>query len=174
MPPKFSLARQRASDLLEEGAVRKTPVPVERLAKLAGASVKYEDFEGKLSGMVHRKPDGTIIIGVNGKHAPTRQRFTIAHEIGHVLLHKNEKLHIDEKSPIGFRDQKSGLAIDDQEIEANQFAAELLMPRSLLEKDVERLPGDIELNEAIDRLAHKYEVSVEAMTIRLNALGFVS
>ena len=46
--------------------------------------------------------------GSNGKHAPTRQRFTIAHEIGHVLLHKNEKLHIDEKSPIGFRDQKSG------------------------------------------------------------------
>jgi Zn-dependent peptidase ImmA (M78 family) len=175
MPPKFSLARQRASDLLEQGSILRTPVPVEKLAKLIGASVRYESFaEGKLYGMVHQKPDGTIIIGVNGKDAPTRQRFTIAHEIGHVLLHKNEKLHIDERSPIGFRDHKSSMAIDDHEIEANQFAAELLMPGSFLEKDVRQLPADIELNEAIARLAHKYVVSVEAMTIRLTSLGFVA
>jgi Zn-dependent peptidase ImmA (M78 family) len=125
-------------------------------------------------GMVHRNSDGTAVIGVNSMDAPNRQRFTIAHEIGHLLLHKDEHLHVDEKSPIGLRNDRSSLAIDEREIEANQFAAELLMPVELLEKDLGRLPDDIETEEAVTRLARLYQVSEQAMTVRLTALKVLS
>lgn len=124
--------------------------------------------------MVHRKPDGSAVIGVNSVDAPVRQRFTIAHEIGHFILHKDEALHVDEKSLIGLRDRKSSLAVDEREIEANQFAAELLMPATFLQKDILNLPDDIEVEEAITKLAHRYQVSTQAMTFRLTALGCLS
>jgi Zn-dependent peptidase ImmA (M78 family) len=145
-------------------------VPIERLAQLANATVRYEPFAGKLYGMVHRSSDGTAVIGVNSLDAPNRQRFTIAHEIGHLLLHKDERFHVDEKSVIGLRNDRSSMATDEREIEANQFAAELLMPRGFLDKDLNGLPDDIEAEDAVSRLAQKYQVSVQAMTVRLTAL----
>jgi Zn-dependent peptidase ImmA (M78 family) len=170
MAPRFTLARRKAIELLELSKVKKAPVPVEKLAELAGASVTLEPFAGELYGMVHRKSDGTAVIGVNSLDAPNRRRFTIAHEIGHLLLHKDESLHVDEKFPIGLRSELSGMAVDENEIEANQFAAELLMPVSFLKRDLENLPDDIEADAAIERLAKQYRVSTQAMTIRLTAL----
>jgi Zn-dependent peptidase ImmA (M78 family) len=108
---------------------------------------------------------------VNSMHAPTRRRFTVAHELGHLLLHKNESLHIDERFPIGFRSAASSQAVDASEIEANQFAAELLMPMSLLTADLAAMPPDIDSEAAVTELAQRYEVSEQAMTIRLSALG---
>lgn len=104
-------------------------------------------------------------------HPETRRRFTIAHELGHLLLHKDEKLHIDERFPIGFRDGVSSLAEDDNEIEANQFASELLMPLEFLAKDLKDLSLDMESEEAIAELANRYQVSLQAMTIRLSRLA---
>lgn len=171
MPPRYSLARRRALDLLKEARVKKPPVPVEELASLVRAKIRFEPFAGQLYGMVHRNSNGTAVIGVNSIDAPNRQRFTIAHEIGHLLLHK-ESLHVDEKSLIGLRNEQSSKATDAKEIEANQFAAELLMPFGFLDKDLQRLSNDndIEAEDAVAQLAQKYQVSVQAMTIRLTAL----
>jgi Zn-dependent peptidase ImmA (M78 family) len=170
MPPRYALARRRALDLLKEARVKKPPVPVEELASLVRAKIRFEPFAGQLYGMVHRYSNGTAVIGVNSIDAPNRQRFTIAHEIAHLLLHKDESLHVDEKSPIGLRNEQSSKATDAKEIEANQFAAELLMPFKFLEKDLQQLSVDIESEDAVAQLAQKYQVSVQAMTIRLSAL----
>ena len=79
---------------------------------------------------------------------------------------------MDKYFPIGLRTEVSSLAIDDKEIEANQFAAELLMPAAWVLRDARDLHIDFEHDdEAINDLADKYEVSVRAMTIRLSALG---
>src|SRR5947209_4096592 len=110
MTPRFSLARRKARDLLRVAKVKEAPVPVERLARLVGAHIYYEPFDGLVSGMIHRQADGVSIIGVNSAHPISRQRFTIAHELGHLILHKDERLHVDEKSPIGFRNEESGRA----------------------------------------------------------------
>jgi Zn-dependent peptidase ImmA (M78 family) len=175
MPPRFTLARRRAAELLTEGQIKKAPIPVERLAELVNATVRYEPLAGdQLSGMVHRRKDGRAVIGVNSLDPPTRRRFTIAHEIGHLILHKNEQFHVDEKFPIGLRNEVSSLAVDEKEIEANQFAAELLMPSDLIAKDIEELPSDIETEDAISRLARHYQVSIQAMTIRLSTLGILA
>ena len=177
MRPRYSLARRRARQLLEEGGVASPPVPLERLAELCDAAIRYEPFEGDLSGMVHRRPEGSSVIGVNSSHSPSRQRFTIAHEIGHLLLHGDEEIHIDEKRPLGRRDELSSQAEDPREIEANQFAAELLMPESLTRQVVFNLVDDdpeVAVEEAIEKLARTFRVSQLAMTHRLTNLRIIS
>jgi Zn-dependent peptidase ImmA (M78 family) len=171
MRPRYTLARRKAIELLRIGRVKRPPVPVERLVATAGATLRHEPFAGELSGTVYRRPDGNAVIGVNSLHSPARKRFTIAHELGHLFLHKDEELHVDEQSPIGLRTAISSKAIDPNEIEANQFAAELLMPQEFLITDLESLPANLEADAAIDLLAKRYEVSTEAMTIRLSKLG---
>lgn len=77
------------------------------------------------------------VIGVNTQHAPVRQNFTTAHELGHLLMHDQEQLHIDHAFRVRLRDDVSSQGTDDAEREANFFAASLLMPRTFLEADLE-------------------------------------
>jgi len=146
------------------------PVPVIELAEKLGAKIKKEAFVGKgdVSGMLFR--DGShAIIGVNANHARTRQRFTIAHEIGHLLLHEGKEVHLDRNFAIRviLRDSTSSDASRKEEIEANRFAAELLMPFDMLIEDIEKNPIDVEDQSAIKHLAKKYAVSSQAMTFRV-------
>lgn len=168
---RYLLARTRANDLLRKGKVNAAPVPVEELAGIVGAEIRFEPYpDGELAGMCLRKSDGTGIIGVNATHPITRRRFTIAHELGHFLLHA-DGVHVDERiplNPIGLRYGSTSQSADPKEIEANAFAADLLMPLSLLRK--EALPSDFGADDDIARLAARYDVSVQAMTIRLTTL----
>lgn len=146
-------------------------MPVEKLAALVDATIRYEPFDGEMSGMVHRSPEGKAIIGVNSSHSRERRRFTIAHELGHLLLHADEAFHVDEKFRIEeflmYRNGSSSLATDAREIEANQFAAELLMPSHMLKAHLVSLLGGVDM-DAIDELAGLFDVSIQAMTIRLS------
>ena len=92
--------------------------------------------------------EGTPIIGVNALHHPNRQRFTIAHECGHLILHKpqiTKEVHVDKAlaSPMLMRDSVSAAGVDEMEIEANLFAAELLMPKAILAKALGNEPFDM-------------------------------
>jgi Zn-dependent peptidase ImmA (M78 family) len=62
------------------------------------------------------------------------------------------------------------MAVDPKEIEANRFAAELLMPYNMVLADLKKRPIDVENEEAIRELAQKYQVSVQAMTHRITNL----
>jgi Zn-dependent peptidase ImmA (M78 family) len=105
-------------------------VPVERIAKAEGISLVLKDVEGDISGFLLRRDDGSPVIGVNSHHPPVRQRFTVAHELGHYLLGDEDSLHIDRE--LRLRSNLSSQGVDSDEIEANLFAAELLMPGFLL------------------------------------------
>jgi Zn-dependent peptidase ImmA (M78 family) len=113
---------------------------------------------------VEKPADIFVMIGQfdqHGKTCPNRQRFTIAHELGHLLLHKDE-VHIDR----AFRNSISSQAIDANEIEANRFAAELLMPFHLLKnEDISNI--DVEDESSLRDLARKFKVSLQAMTLRV-------
>jgi Zn-dependent peptidase ImmA (M78 family) len=63
-------------------------VPVEQIAESYGIELRYEPAEQELSGALIRKGRKEVVIGVNSSHHPNRQRFTIAHEIAHFLLHE--------------------------------------------------------------------------------------
>src|SRR3989338_1956333 len=80
--------------LLASNRIRKPPVRVKMIAKNLGVHIRYEPFEDDVSGALFRDTDNTII-GVNSLHPPNRQRVTIAHEIGHLLLHEM-KMHVDK------------------------------------------------------------------------------
>lgn len=164
--------REAAEELLRSENVGEPPVPVERLARRLGAQLRYEPFEGDLSGLLFREAD-RVVIGVNSLHPKTRQRFTIAHELGHLVLHTDDAIHVDKKFRVRLRDEVSAQAIDPAEIAANTFAAELLMPAAMLKRDVTGHTLDFEDDEFIRSLAHRYKVSLQAMIFRLTNLGFV-
>lgn len=163
-----------AREILTKFKVEKAPVPIERIAKGLGAALQFEPFEGKddVSAILFRD-DKRTIIGVNSAHARTRQRFSIAHECGHLLLHKG-KMYVDAR--VNFRDSISGLAVDPEEIEANALAAEVLMPRAFIVVELEKLLQKYESHDdeqIIRELARIFEVSQQAMEFRLKNLGMM-
>ena len=175
MRARYALARKKATDLLQEATIVAPPVPVEKLAKLKGAVVRYEPFQGQMSGLLYKsKAPDQAVIGVNALDPGFRQRFTIAHELGHLLLHEDTELQVDQHAFLAFRDPKSSSTNDPKEVEANQFAATLLMPEELLRQGVLDLEGDQDLENSISKLAQQFGVSEQAMTIRLTSLRWIT
>ncbi|WP_186136213.1 ImmA/IrrE family metallo-endopeptidase [Burkholderia gladioli] len=164
--PRYSRISREVSDLLDKAGVEDAPVPVEEIAAMVGARVTYNDFQNEISGLLLRRSQ-SIVIGVASEQSEARQRFTIAHEIGHLLLHEGEELHVDADFRVNLRSSASSRADDVTEIEANAFAASLLMPIEFLKKDVARMRIDVEDCDQIEQLANKYGVSAQAMTFRL-------
>lgn len=182
MAPRYAMARREAWNLLQECHIIGPPVPVERLTEQCGATLRFEPFDGDVSGIVFKQTDGSSIIGVNSAQSSTRQRFTIAHEIGHLLLHRGGDIHIDEKplsklltprEPVKKRDNISSQATDAREIEANQFAAELLMPEEFIRQSVEDLDPETPVDEAIESLSRLFQVSSTAIIYRLTNLRII-
>jgi Zn-dependent peptidase ImmA (M78 family) len=157
------------AEVLQRHRIVRPPVPVDQIVRALGAELRYVPYEGELSGMLYHER-GTVLIAVNSLHHPNRRRFTIAHECAHLLLHKDQDLFIDRGSIKYNRDARSAQGTDRKEVEANRFAAELLMPRKFLEKDLSNMHLDVEDEGALEQLAKKYEVSVQALAWRINRL----
>jgi len=83
------------------------------------------------------------------------------------LLHDGEELRVDTQFKLNLRSPESSTAEDIEEIEANAFAASLLMPHTFMKKDVTDLILDIDDARKVRALSRRYEVSAQAMTIRL-------
>ena len=161
-----------ARQLLDELRIHTAPVPVVKIARRQ-ATIARESLGDDVSGMLIPTKDGPVIV-VNSDHSPTRQRFTIAHELGHLILHNYTTPHADRRYKVRFRDATSSEGTDVEEIEANQFAAALLMPKNLLIKKLidigfEHDP-DEEDAEQLAEVAKAFNVSRQALSIRLSSL----
>lgn len=165
---RFKEIRDSVEQLLKQRKVRRPPVPVERIAEGLGLAIRYTPADEELSGAIIRTHK-EVVIGVNSRHHSNRRRFTIAHELGHYRLHSGVEVHVDEDFRVNLRDEESSKGVNWEEVEANRFAAELLMPTKFLLRDVEKFRG-IDAG-AIQVLARRYKVSAEAMEIRLANLG---
>jgi len=165
-------AASEAARILKESGLGSIPIDVEAVAETLGLQVFVEAYDGSTSGVLISEEDGTRLIGINEGQPKTRQRFTIAHEIGHATMHllDTHSVFVDQPRQVLFRDGRSTLATDRREIEANTFAAELLMPAvaireyfgtHLTEVNIER-PERI-----VDLMAKQFEVSPQAMSYRL-------
>lgn len=162
--------KRQAVQILKTLKIAQPPVPLEQIAQYAGVEVLYKPAEQDISGFVYRH-DNEVVIGINEDHPPTRQRFTLAHELGHLLLHDKD-FFIDHFEK--FRNVKSSQAVDPDEIEANAFAAELLMPEEFIFRDISQLDDNLTVDAAIKQLADRYFVSEKSMRIRLNHLGLIT
>lgn len=133
-------------------------------------NLKSENLENNISGLLVIK-NGISHIVYNSKDLPQRQRFTIAHELGHYFLHKDSLIFVDTDKVL-YRNDESKKGEYKKEIEANSFSASLLMPESFIIEEINSLNRDYLRIDDIEILAKKFKVSVQAMSFRLSNLGF--
>ena len=165
-------ARAAAREVLQQHNVKRAPVQIERIIKSMSIVLDYAPLDEDLSGMAFIK-DGVSIIGLNALHHPNRQRFSAAHELAHHILHEPKlhgEVHVSKGLRVLRRDPISSQGTDPIEIEANTFAAELLMPHEHLLEACGEEGLDMDDEVQIERLAKKFRVSVAAVKFRLASL----
>ncbi len=153
-----------AEMMLRRLTISDPPVVPETIAKMLNIPVFEWAFPDEISGLfvVDR---GTVCIGVNQSHPKVRQRFTVAHELGHFAFSDGQDLFVDFiDNGTEIRDKKDQLA----EKRANFFAASLLMPRQWLRRDFSELGID-----GLSMLSRKYQVSEQALWFRLLNLKLI-
>jgi hypothetical protein len=153
---RVNTARKLARKILKDSKIAAAPTPLQVVVKHLQKDYKLgvyssENFSDALSGILVTVDDecggvSTSEIHYNENHSRARQRFTIAHEIGHLLFNTTHS---------GV-DKSYGNTSSVAEVEANQFASELLMPLNILKVDFKSCT-----NLAV--LAKKYQVSEEAL-----------
>jgi hypothetical protein len=160
MSTEFSFSHRLQPNELQilEEYTGEIPVRVGALAKALGLDVVVATLPLSISGMV--KPEGgTYVIKVNRFEPKERQRFTIAHEIAHYLLHRN----LIAKGVVDSTLYRSKLS-SRLEAEANKLAADILMPRQIVSRELSNVPEYVDDVDAY--LAEKFRVSKSAMDIR--------
>lgn len=139
----IGVARTLAHNLLKDAGITEIPVSLWKVIRYIQSKNNLEvmpyNFGEKISGMLVMA-DENATIGYNNEQHRHRRRFTIGHELGHLLMG-----HICNND-----------ASDHHEQEANEFAAELLMPLALLKNDYRK-------TKVLKELAKQYTVSEEAM-----------
>ena len=170
-------ARLAGERLAEEFGSGAAAINVEDIARQLGLEVVYDYLGPDVSGLLVTNDHGACIAVQDSDH-PNRQRFTIAHEVGHFVLRhqfqRGEHVHVDRGNFISQRGPRASTGTDHMEIEANQFAAGLLMPGRLLRRRVRELArGGPLLDHLVRDLATEFGVSEQAMTIRLTTLGLL-
>jgi len=140
---------------------QRAPVDLSGLARALGLVVKAATLPPGKSGEI--RPDGkdSFIIRVNRHDSLGRQRFTVAHEIAHFLLHRS-LIGSGISDDALYRSNQS----DRVEAEANRLASDIVMPSSLLENAVQVAKG-IGVEDITGQLAESFQVSPAAMKIKL-------
>ena len=165
-----------ASSLIKLADLEKPAIDIKKIANFLDVAVMPYDLGNEISGVLVLTDDkGTI--GFNPSHTEQRRRFTIAHELGHYVLHKknHNDVFVDRDFIVMYRrgnDEYSD-AERIQEQEANAFAASILMPQHLIENELKNNNYYAEFSEhdLIVKLSKTFKVSVVAMTFRLNNLS---
>jgi Zn-dependent peptidase ImmA (M78 family) len=162
--------------ILKDFGITEPSVSVSVVAKKAGIELIPYEFGENISGALFIE-DGKATIGYSPSEPVVRQRFTVAHELGHYFLHQdaNSSLFFD-KTQILFRDELNSSGRR-KEREANAFAASLLMPQRFINNSLARIrktPGRLTDEEIIRELANEYKVSQIAMSYRLGNLGHMN
>ena len=147
------------------------PVPVEAIAEdLLGLRISQSDGLGDCSGMLLPRERHILLNAAESPLADPqlrRQRFTIAHEIGHWVCHCLGGRRAEQPLAMCRQQDLSQDADRMIEREANVFAAELLMPERLV------LEARSQSND-LESLAVRFDVSKIAMEWRLHNLGLVA
>jgi|TARA_R110002050_G_scaffold297886_1_gene460006 Zn-dependent peptidase ImmA (M78 family) len=163
IPPIFENIGTTADVLryAEKQGIETDPLDVSQLTKALGIKMYFEPMKGEESGSLKKhKKTGEWHMTVNSLHHPHRQRFTIAHEIGHHVQHGAFKDEFIDTN--FFRNGDS----NKMEAEANSFAAELLMPKDKFDRFIS------DVSSKTEDIASHFQVSSMAVRIRAKELGY--
>ena len=159
--PNYSYARKMARKVLKDYKLNQVPTDLKKLVE--GLGLKFielndpEDIDGAILE-IEGKPKMAVL---NTTKSITRQRFTLAHELGHIFLnHTKRDVYDGETSRENEGEFSSKSSKPPKETEADIFASELLIPYEQLKKHADKL-GDL------DGLAELFQVSKQAMTIAI-------
>jgi Zn-dependent peptidase ImmA (M78 family) len=156
--PDYRHAEREAIRLLNESGIFEPPVNPVEIAHTIGMHVNFVSFSGESEGVSGLYDPAQNAIFVNQEEAGVRQTFTIAHELGHRVLH--QEWATSEAYKVLWRDPRRQTK-DRWEQEANAFAANLLMPRQMVDR-YRSLP--------ISSVAKIFAVSESVATYRLQNL----
>lgn len=156
MTPDYQRAKGEAIGLLQQFGLEKPPVNPMEIAQHLGVKISFVEFEKKLNNISGFYDFEEDTIFVNMEEYPLRQTFTIAHELGHRILHAEWAQSADYK--VLMREDAS--TVDPKEAEANAFAANLLVPRFMLDNYWEGL--------STTQLSQLFVVSVPVIRNRIS------
>lgn len=149
-----------AERALIEANLMGPPVAIGNIARLLGIEVLASALSSEISGQIRLRPnDGVYEIKVNIADPAVRQRFTVAHEVGHFLLHRNDIDGDGITDSILFRSKLS----TKKEVEANKVAARLLLPWNLVTEWTKSVHGTSVNPALIEEIASAWKVS--ALTV---------
>lgn len=146
---------------------------IEAVVKKIGGCIDIkEKFDDLCDGTIIKKPDGSFQIAISKHRPPQRQAFTIAHELGHLFLHMGYRTNTALWEA---QDQKvfRRFGSSEQEYQANEFAAALLMPREKYEEILLRNKNKLEDGYDIGAVADHFHVSKAAALNRGRFLGYL-
>ena len=180
---RFEFIERKAKRLRDRLGYEDLNLDMKKLLKSNKITFIERDLPDDISGVSMITKERKKFIIVNKNQSENRKKFTIAHELGHILLKHSTSLntqkHADDSkraSQILFRNQNSSDGSDWKEVEANRFAAALLMPRHLLDLEIEKIQKNNSKNYLSEldvyKLSDIFGVSTIAMSIRLTSLGF--
>lgn len=144
---------------LVESFLSAAPVKVGELARALGLEVVVAPLPLNISGSIEPRGN-SFVIKVNRYEPKARQRFTIAHEIAHYLLHR-DRISGGLVDSVLYRSKLASRL----EAEANRLAADIIMPHDLIANHIVNLDM---YDDKIDRLAERFNVSRQAAEIRLS------
>lgn len=162
--PSRASAEFMAEAVLRTNGITHPPVEIVELAKSVGI-IAITIAPLSKAGVTHALPNGEFAVIVREQDGPERQRFTIAHEVGHRILHPAYESH-------GMLEQvaaRGDYGIIERAV--NHFAACLLMPRSWVRELCESQLWD--RADLISATARHFEVSRQSAEIRIVELGHI-
>lgn len=137
------------------------PTKLPALAQALGVKIKAATLGPGISGEIRPNDEGGFVIRINRHDPARRQRFTVAHELAHFLLHRDE-IGAGIEDDVLYRSSLS----DRREQQANRLAADILMPtaRVLEARDAAEEKG---VGDVVLYLADLFAVSEAAMRIKM-------
>ncbi len=173
--PNALLPQQRQEEIeqMVDSLIEKNDSPnnqwelIQSICESENITLEESDIKD-ISGALFKEEDEWKIL-LNKCDSLSRKIFTVAHELGHYFLHKNGDEEFVDGILIHTRNED--IKYQQNEVEANEFAGNLLMPRKFIEKEIGLPSGTITWGK-IDLLASKFSVSTVAITTRLKNLGY--
>jgi Zn-dependent peptidase ImmA (M78 family) len=169
LPSPHSGERRALEARREHGLASAGPLDILEVAEEQfDVPVLVECFDNdRIAGVLLRRPGGDRFVGVNADHHTVRQRFTLAHELGH--LHMGHQARVDLASDV------FGTGSSPEEVEANYFAAEFLAPRAIVRAWLEEHDLVDRAAEAstVARLALEFGIALPTACFRLERAGAI-
>jgi Zn-dependent peptidase ImmA (M78 family) len=151
-------------DAAKEKNIQLYPLAIKDIVEiLFGIKVHVAELDRATSGYIERTGENEWVIYINQYENEQRQKFTIAHELGHFIKHRDILLSGSHVDQVLFRDDQNSQI----EMEASQFAADLLMPEDKFKEYI------TEGYNTIDKLSEKFDLSAPAVRYRAYKLGYV-